>query len=117
MATIKNPFESLRVPGIVGKVASSYNARTICHRGDDSVQVIEAELEPGKWGFGYIVDFRGSRRKLIPGEGQGWFRSANDALLYALGYVRARAGNLPEDFIYSIDVAISKLRNIHLFDL
>ncbi|MDE6255719.1 MAG: hypothetical protein K2M39_05950 [Muribaculaceae bacterium] len=117
MPHIRNPFESLRIPGIVGKVASTYNPRTICQRGGDSVSVIEAEIAPGKYGFGYCVIFNGTKRQLIPGEGQGWFRSANDALLYALGYVRVRSENLPPDFIYSIDVAISKLRNIPLFDL
>lgn len=111
-----NPFESLRVPGIVGKVANTFNSRTICQRGDDSIEVMEAEVAPGKWGFGYIVNFNGSRRQLLPGEGQGWFRSDKDALLYALGYVRARSSNLPLDFKYSIDVAISKLRNVSLFD-
>lgn len=112
-----NQFESLRIPGIVGKVSHNFNAYIICQRGDNSIQVMEAEIDKGKFAFGYVINFDGNRYSVLPGEKQGWFRSGKDALLYALGYIKSRADRFPDDFKYSIDVAISKLWNVPLFEI
>lgn len=111
-----NPFESLRVPGIVGKVAHTYSAQLIAQQGQDFIQIMQAEIEPGKYGFGYHLSLSGRKYLQNPGEGQGWFRSPDDALMYALGHIRARSHLLPQHFTFAIDAAIRNLQTRSLFD-
>lgn len=86
MGDMKNPFESLRIPGIVGTVATSYTTVTVYSNGaKECVQILVEELEPGKWAFGYLIYENGKRIRSIPGEGEGYFLSRDDAILYGLG--------------------------------
>ena len=114
----QNPFESLRQPGIRGEdVISGCKSTTIFAAGEKAaLQISTAELLPGVYGFGFYLHLDGVTRQMYPGEGSGWFRSEDDAMLYALGYIRYGAVDIPEDMKFAIDAAISRIRNVSLFD-
>lgn len=114
---MRNPFESLRLPGIHGQVATnSFKSRTIHSIGDCVLQIRTAELQPGIWDFGYLLIIGTERIANLPGEDSGWFKTEGDAQLYALGYIKTKRPDLPEDMVYAIDRTIDKLRNVPLFD-
>lgn len=111
-----NPFESLRIPAIVGKVSESYSSTIICQKSGNFISMMVAELEPGKFAFGFDVSIDGRRRKMLPGEGQGYFLTREDAELYALGYIKARAQNMPHEFLDAINSNIAARQSLSLFD-
>ena len=115
----RNPFEIMRKPGVCGSVVSSgYKTETVFASGNAAtLQIRTHELIPGVWGFGFYLQIEGFKREMFPGEGSGWFLSQKDATLYALGYIRYGGVKLPEDMTFAIDCAISKLRNVPLFEL
>lgn len=83
-----NPYSSLRQPGIRGQANPSGQTReTIYNTQAISVTVITAQLLPGVWDYGYEINGE-IRQSKMPGEGEGWFRTQNDALLFCLGYLR-----------------------------
>ncbi len=115
----KNPFESLRVPGICGNVSSgAFQSDTIFSQGSTaSLKIRTDTIEPGKWAFGFYLQTGDVTREMLPGESSGWFRSQDDARLYALGHIRFGSVDIPEDMKFALDAAISKLRNVPLFEL
>ncbi len=115
----RNPFEILRKPGILGSVISSgYKTDTVFTSGTAAtLQVRTAELTGGVWDFGFYLQIGDVKREMFPGEGSGWFLSQSDALLYALGHIRYGSVELPDDMKFAIDSAISKIRNVPLFEL
>lgn len=114
----KNPFESLRNEGVVGSVADQhFETTTICSAGAAMcLQIRTAELAPGRFAFGFYLALGDLVRQMLPGEGSGWYYSANDAILYALGHIRYGKLSLPPDMKLAIDAYISKLRNVPLFE-
>lgn len=85
---IKSRFESLKQPGIKGKVATKDYEQIKVYEYKESYIIIRiAELLPGVWGEGYETFDGAHRQEKKPGEGEGWFRSRNDAQLYTMGYL------------------------------
>lgn len=114
---MKNPFEALRLPGVRGAVVhSGYKTTTIYSDSKASLQLYTAELLPGIWDFGYSLHLDDQHAQKFPGEGAGWFKTEDNARLFALGYIKAKRPDLPEAMMYSIDKAIDRIRNIPLFD-
>lgn len=114
----KNPFESLRQPGVVGDVASKeFKTTTVYAQGASAtLQIRTAELAPGRFDFGFYLQIGDLVRQMLPGEGSGWYSSEKDATLFALGHIRYGSVELPPDMKLAIDAYISKLRNVSLFD-
>lgn len=117
MQNRSNPFESLRIPGIVGSVCRDCKADTIFQCSSACLQIRTGQLAPDKWGFGFLLVIDGKTFSCLPGEGAGWFRSPSDALLYGLGHIRRRKEDIPQDMLFSIDRAIDRIRNVPLFDM
>lgn len=115
----KNPFESLRVPGVVGNVAArNFNVTTIYAQGATAtLQIRTAKLNQDAWGFGFYLQMEEDIRQMLPGEASGWFRSESDAMLYALGHIRYGSAPIHPDMKMAADAAISKIRNVPLFEL
>lgn len=109
-----NKFEHLRLPGILSHVSRNYRSEKIHSQGIRSISISIDEIDPGKFAFGFAVSTTEGFFSAIPGELSGYFATETNARLYALEYIREKAQGLTEDMIYSIDVAISKLRDIPL---
>lgn len=113
---MKNKFESLRIPGVVGAVRSDYATTTLHQKGESEViQIFTAELEPGKWGFGFFLKFGSVSRKQIPGEHAGWFYSQKDAQIYAMEHIRL-SDLISDELKYTIERSISIINWPSLFD-
>lgn len=112
---MRNPFESLIRPGVIGAVSRSFKTITVYSLGNDVLQIYYDELAPGKWAFGYLFNFNGERISVLPGEGSGYFESDRNAILYALGHIKAKRRNLPEDVVFAIDKTIDFHWNEPLF--
>ena len=113
---MKNPFESLRITGIVGTVASTYSPVTVYSKGMDCVQVLVEEIAPGKWAFGYIIDSKSGQIRKIPGEIQGHFLSRDDAMLYDLWNIKIMDLGLPKEAVDAINSKIWTITNKSLFE-
>lgn len=113
---MKNPFESLRRPGIVGQVVSSdFSSHNIHECGyEESVTIYTGELIPGCWSFGFLIVDGEYRARVLPGELEGWFKSESDALLYALGYLKA-AAHVSVEARMNIDSRIYEIMNPSMF--
>lgn len=114
-----NQFQSLRRPGIRGQVISrDYKSITVHDTQKVSVQIRTGQLLPGVWDYGYLItslkDGTTERTAKLPGEGEGWFRSERDAILFALGHIRTMF-NLGSDVMDSIDSKISGMYLESLF--
>ena len=113
---IKNPFETLRIPGVRGSVATNFNVQTVLERGAQEVlQIRTARICDDAWAFGFYLKSGDITRQMLPGEGSGWFKSEDDAKLYALGYIRYGNIYITSDMKMCIDVAISDIQNVSLF--
>ncbi len=86
----KNPYASLKQPGIRGSVQTEgLKVHVIIMRPECSITIYIAELIPGIWDYGmHIIGQDVTEQCKYPGEGEGWFTSGNNALLYALGHIR-----------------------------
>lgn len=115
MKPSRNPYESLRQPGIRGQAKSyDYDSTTIFNTSALALVVHTGELIPGVWDFGYSLTINGNKEFKAPGEGQGWFRSRSHAILYALGMLRMRF-HLHEEISMNIDKAIGETSTQTLF--
>ncbi len=115
-----NQFRSLQQPGIRGQAVSrDYKSISIYNTQALSVQIRTGQLIPGVWDFGFAVTTSGPNgiaqtSSKVPGEGQGWFKSEEDAVLFALGHLRAMF-EPGSDIVAAIDSKIAGLTNKSLF--
>lgn len=111
-----NPFESLCVRQAVDPVEVNKITAINVFEGRECLTVYVAEIAPDKIGAGFYYKTRDDvEKKLIPGDGAGWFMCADDAILYTLGYFRYVKRIFSEDGQYEIDNMIYQYRNIGLF--
>ena len=111
-----NRYESLRQPGVRGQVvARDFRSQTIYNTMATSITVITGELLPGVWDYGYTIHRAGfPMQSRLPGEGEGWFKTEDDARLYALETLRAKFDpRSPE--ACTIDAHITRLISPSLF--
>ena len=87
----QNKFEHLRQPGVVGSRPGA-DINTMSFAKGDYILMF-SEIQPGKWDFGIDFSSQGVRQIKLPGEGNGWFRSKNDAILYGIEVLRRNAKN------------------------
>lgn len=115
MVQTTNQFLRLRRPGIKGQVQSSCDEKILVYNtADCTIQISCAELLTGVWDFGYLFVTDGKRREKLPGEGEGWFKSRIDAVLFALGEMRTHF-DISSAQVFAIDRMISSLSNQSLF--
>lgn len=82
-------FESLRHEEYPDAMpVREYQTETVSPGRDETVNLLIAEAEPGKWVGGYAVFWLNGRRSfLAPSLANGWFSSAREAKLFYLGFM------------------------------
>ncbi len=91
---IQNNFEHLRQPGVVGANTDTDINKMSFDKG--KVVLMSSEIKPGMWDYGYSIECPENPKKgqiKLPGEGSGWFRSQEDAILYGLDVLRRKVHN------------------------
>lgn len=80
-----NPYSKRRKPGVRGSVPRDFETINVFDRAGESVRIYVGSLDKGAYDSGYEIHLKdGSQLKRLPGVGQGWFESKDDATLYAL---------------------------------
>ena len=113
-----NPYIYLRQHGVRGTVPASFSHYLIYDRAGQSVTIFCGALDNEAWEYGYDLNLAdGSHISRIPGCGKGWFRSRNDALLYAAAAIRvAFASRLDPLADKNLESFISSVANPSLFE-
>ena len=107
-------FEHRRQNGVVN-VRQNYDINTMSFA-KGKYSLMYSEIQAGKWDYGLRIYDREGAVVLykLPGEGNGWFRSENDAILYGLEELR----NKVEDKDVKEEIAASIYgRMQHTLDL
>lgn len=115
----KNQFEPLRRPGTVGEVVSrDFRSLLVYQKADPrdmkAVTVYTGQLLPGVWGFGYHLVNGKINIRVLPGELDGWFRSEEEASMYALEHLRI-SDKCPDEAKEDISKLIYQFSNPSLF--
>lgn len=109
-----NRYANLKIKGTVGKVGGTgINTITVANSMSESIAVYTAELEKGKFGSGIEINIGTLRKRVLPGEGDGWFTCERHAVLYALGYIIQLP--ISKDARLTVDILISRFSNLSLF--
>lgn len=112
-----NPYRRLLHPGIVGQVNTrEFETISLINIQAAGVQIRVGELLQDVWDYGFFVktDEMAAPKEKYPGEGEGWFASRQDAMLYGLASLRA----MPEltKWREIIEVHLNETANRSLFD-
>ena len=87
----QNKFEHLRQPGVIGsRPGADINTMSFAK---GNYILMFSEIQKGKWDYGVNISSQALRHIKLPGEGNGWFKSENDAILYGLEVLRRKAKN------------------------
>lgn len=113
----RNAYEHLRMPEVAAVVNKEITQSiTIYDSSTESVQLYISEISPGKWSLGYWILFEnGKTADKMPGDLVGWFKTAQDAQLYFLGYMNQYREYFSEDCIYEVKKQILSLIQQTLF--
>ncbi|MCI9173273.1 hypothetical protein [uncultured Duncaniella sp.] len=94
-----------------------YTSETISDSRDETITILTAEVEPGKWVAGYSVFWLNHRHSfLAPSLANGWFDSQRAAKLYYLGFMHGYLRFFTMDNQSAIINAINKYQQASLFE-
>lgn len=88
---------AMRHDGVRGTVNhSDYRRMVVWQSPGKYIEVRAGRIDPDAWDYGYQIILaevdkgvpKGAAEEKFPGEGEGWFGSENDALLFALNGLR-----------------------------
>lgn len=113
-----NPFEHLRLPGIPDSVAIRNNFDTIVVYDDrtEVVKILVADAGNNRFAFGYDIYFlNGRHANRLPSLENGYCTTANNAVLYFLGYIKKYASRFSENVRLAVDRLIWQYSQLTLF--
>ena len=113
-----NPFETLRLPGTPDSVAIRDNFETIVVYDDrkEVVKILVADAGDDRFVFGYDIYFlNGRHANRLPSLENGYCTTANNAVLYFLGYIKKYASRFSENVGLAVDRLIGQYSQQTLF--
>ncbi len=117
MKQTKSIFEHLRVLEFShGECRQGYHQEKVFGDGGESVEIYTAEIEPGRWAWGYNVYFSNERNAhRFPNLEYGYCRSERDAKLFILGVLLVNGRMFTQTAREAIGNAITELQQLKLF--
>lgn len=113
-----NSFESLRCPGIPDSEAirDEFDTITVYDDRKEIVKILVADAGNGRFAFGYDIYFlNGRHASRLPSLENGYCTTANNAVLYFLGYIRKYASRFSNNVISEVNRLIGYYSQATLF--
>lgn len=113
-----NPFESLRCPGIPDGdvIRDKFDTVTVYDDRKEIVKILIAYAGNGRFAFGYDIYFlNGRHANRLPSLENGYCTTANNAVLYFLGYIKKYASRFSNNVISEVDHLIGQYSQPSLF--
>lgn len=118
MQNLINPFESLRYPGIPDGdiIRNNFDTIEVYNDRKEIVKILVTDIGNGQFAFGYDIYFLDGRHVCrLPSSELGLCTSANNAVLYFLGYIKKHHYMFSENVIHEVDKLIGRYRQLSLF--
>lgn len=95
----------------------TFSTENISPEKDETINLLTAEAEPGKWVGGYSVFWKDGRQSyLAPSLANGWFSSAREAKLFYLGFMTGYEAHFTPENREAIRQSITKYSQACLFE-
>lgn len=118
MQELVNPFESLRCPGIPDSdvIRDKFDTITVYNDRKEIVKILIAYAGNGRFAFGYDIYFlNGRHANKLPSLENGYSTTANNAVLYFLGYIKKYASRFSDNVIAEVNRLIGQYSQSTLF--
>ena len=113
-----NPFESLRCSGIPDSdvIRDKFDTVTVYDDRKETVKILIAYAGNGRFAFGYDIYFlNGRHANRLPSLENGYCTTANNAVLYILGYIKKYGSRFSNNVITSVNSLIGQYSQSTLF--
>ena len=112
-----NLFEFLRCPGIPDSdVIDKFDTVVVYNDRKEIVKILVADTGNGRFAFGYDIFFlNGRQAKRLPSLENGYCTTANNAVLYFLGYIKKYASRFSDNVIREVNRLIGQYSQPTLF--
>lgn len=113
-----NPFEYLRCPGISDSdvIREDFDTVVVYDDRKEIVKILVADAGNGRYAFGYDIYFiNGRHAHRLPSLENGYCTTANNAVLYFLGYIKKYASRFSYNVITEVNRLIGQYSQPRLF--
>lgn len=114
---MKNPFDKCRVQEYeTSNPIRKFKTINVFRRGEESLEILVAEVSPDKWAFGWFVSLEsGEKVSQLPDLANGYATTEINAILFVAGELKRVQQRFSEDAKAAINDTIKKYRTTRLF--